>query len=173
MRAMCTGVPCATSSVGSFMSREGRALRKERRDKGDTLTRLMKDADPDLSGWVPDPTGGHDLRFIRNGVWTELVSNGDEFATDSSISGAGGFDWYGPETTPRAAATNSDWLMPGTYVYRCRSKRTFLSAKPVWYSPVWVAGRKIYDVHPESRTVTQIESGAAFSWRGPGSWMGG
>jgi hypothetical protein len=149
------------------MSREGRALRKERRDRQRILTRLMKGADPEVSGWVPDPTGGHDLRFIRNGVRTELVSNGDDLATDSSISRAGGFDWYGPDTdtAPRAAAMYPDWLMPGTYMYRCRSKGTWSGAKPTWYSPVWAAGRKIYLVDASSRTATHI-AGEAFSWEG-------
>lgn len=130
----------------------------------------MKDADPEVSGWVPDPNGGHDLRYIQNGVRTELVANdGNDVATDPSISRGGGFDWYGPDTdsAPRVAATSPDWLMPGTYVFRCRcSKGSWSRVAPFWYSPVWSAGRMIYLVDASSLTATHIAGGEAFSWRG-------
>lgn len=143
-----------------------RALRKEHRDAQRILTRLLRDAEPEVSGWAPDPTGGHDLRYIQNGVKTGLVANGAGLAIDSSISDLAGFDWDGPGITPRTAAPNLDWLMAGAYVYRCRSTKTFWASKPTWYTPVWVAGRKVYRVSVSARTVIHLESRAALLWQG-------
>ena len=123
-----------------------------------------------MSGWAPDPTGGHDLRYIQNGVKTGLVANGAGLAIDSSISDLAGFDWDGPGITPRTAAPNLDWLMAGAYVYRCRSTKTFWASKPTWYTPVWVAAQAArFTVSPFQRERSStLSPGPPFC--GKGGW---
>jgi hypothetical protein len=133
---------------------------EEQDDGRRLLLDALKHADPNTSGWVPDPAGSHDLRFVKNGMWTEAVLKGGDLSSDSSLTGASAFDWDMP--APTDGVTGRDWLVSGTYVYRCRCKS---GGKPISYSPVWSGGAKIYSVQAKPRRATHIQSGAALSWR--------
>jgi hypothetical protein len=53
-----------------------------------------------ISGWAPDPTGRHEIRFIKNAQWTALVMSAGLAASDGSVTGPARFDWDGPNTAP-------------------------------------------------------------------------
>jgi hypothetical protein len=125
----------------------------------------LRGAISSLSGWVPDPTGRHELRFIRNRQWTALVMNGGSPASDDSITGPAEFDWAGPDVAPAKPGANPEWLPTGAYVFRSRWRRDSLRARPVWYSAVWAFGRTAFVIDSDSHAFTQVDTGTKYLWR--------
>jgi hypothetical protein len=152
----------ATAARSAYCSLMWR--RSDHHQDEDDALRLYRDAlkhaDPNTSGWVPDPADSHALRFVKNGMWTEAVLKEGDLSSDSSLTGAAAFDWDMP--APADGVTGRDWLASGTYVYRCQCKS---GGKPISYSPVWSGGAKFYSVEATPRRATHIQSGAALSWR--------
>jgi hypothetical protein len=97
------------------------------------------------------------LRLIREGLWTPMVVTAGLPSSDPPLSGPAAFEWIVPATAP-TRTTTSEWLAPGTYVFRSTWKQSFIGPKPTWYSTVWKDNHPIFLIEDNGRLFTAYDS---------------
>lgn len=154
-------------------NRERRAANRERRaaTRQARVGAHLADADASTSGWVPDPTGRHEIRFVKNGQWTSLVMTSGVGGSDDTLAGSSDFRWC-PNTHPVTRAGNTEWLAAGRYIFRSQSSTMRRKAPSTRCSPVWTSGRIAFLVDSNSQTFTRVDTKLTYWWNQRQEWDG-
>jgi hypothetical protein len=155
----------ASLNRGTGAGDSARLAKADRRAHARTRTELHRGTGVQLdragsaatTHWAPDPTGTHELRLIREGLWTPMVVTAGLPSSDPALSGPAAFDWIVPATAPTQKAA-SEWFLSGTYVFRSTWKNPFIVPKPIWYSTVWKDNRPIFLIEDNGRLFTAFDS---------------